>query len=551
MLKQLSIRNYALIESLDISFDAGLNILTGETGSGKSIILGAIGLIIGERAEIRVVQDGKKKCIVEGHFDLERTGLEPAFEKYDLDFETTTIIRREILATGKSRAFINDTPVNLGALKEIGTKLVDIHSQHQTAQINDPRFQLNLVDRYAGSHDELRVFSDHYAAYKKSGRLLAEAREKQRNTLSEDEFLNFQLDELDRASLDAIDAETLDDEYNELAHAEEISQTLFDALHALRDAEPAAIQMLRTARDKVAVLRDFSKTYDEFHERLNSVLIELDDLAGEVESIQNNIEADPARLAKLEEVKSILFRLEKKHGVEGVVALRQKRDQIRERLEESQSQDGFIAELEAKVIATLEKTTQSGGKLHKIRKASLPQLTKEVIKVLKSLNMPSAQFTIDLLPTDMPTAQGLERAEIRFSANAGHKPESLKLVASGGELSRLMLSIKKLAAAETNQTIIFDEIDTGVSGEVANAMGGIMKDMAADMQLICITHLPQIASKGRSHFKVYKVIDQGKTETRIDHLDEKGRVAEIAQMLSGATTTDAALANARDLLLAN
>jgi len=552
MLQHLSIKHYALIENLEIEFDKGLNILTGETGSGKSIILGALGLIIGERAEIRVVQDGKKKCIVEASFKISEKGLEPFFKNKDLDFEPTTIIRREILSTGKSRAFINDTPVTLNILKELGVALLDIHSQHQTIQINDPKFQLSVLDRYVGIGPELHDYRAKYAAYIAKEKELADAERLKQESLSEIDFIRYQVQELRSARLDEIDGDTFEEEYNTLANTEEITQTLSGAVDVLNEGEFPVVKSLAMVREGIERISHISKTYAEMTSRLKSTIIEIDDIAAELEAMLSSLEADPHRLKTLEEIKSTLFRLEQKHAVEGVEALREKRDNLEKRLNKTDSLDEDIESIVKELSRLRGGLVKSGGKITSKRMAGVIPFANKVEKVLAALNMKSAKLVLDLQQSKEPALDGFDKLTMLFSANPGRKPEPLKMVASGGELSRLMLAIKKISAIKNDgKSIIFDEIDTGVSGEVANSMGAIMKEMADDMQVICITHLPQIASKGSAHFKVYKTEGESIVKTQIERLNPEERVIEIAQMLSGASTTPAALENARELLALN
>lgn len=549
MLKQLSIKHYALIEHLEIAFDKGLNILTGETGSGKSIILGALGLLVGERAESRAVAPGKKKCIVEATFQLNEKRFKKLFDKYDIDFDAQTLVRREILSSGKSRAFVNDTPVKLNVLRALGDRLLDIHSQHQTIQINDPKFQLEVIDRNAGVSKEIEVYHSAFDSWRRAVDELEVLRQKVREAKNEREFIGFQLQELKNADLDKIDGEALEEEYNKLAHAEEISDNLNQVAEILSNSDNPVLTLLRMARDRMSRLAGYGKSFEEISERLNSALIEVDDLAGEVDRLTEDVDADPARLENLERTRSAVFRLEQKHHVEGVAGLIALRNNLQERFSDVDTLDERIAGLEKTVTGNLHRVMDAGKKLSDKRNAGLNGFSKRVETLLHSLNMKAARFEIELQPLETPTRRGLDKVEMRFSANAGRKPESLRHVASGGELSRLMLAIKNIGAARSgDKTLLFDEIDTGVSGEVAHAMGKILKEMGHANQVICITHLPQIASKGETHFKVYKDKAGGVEATHIKKLSADQRIDEIAQMLSGANTTAAALENARELL---
>lgn len=552
MLQHLSIKHYALIEDLEIDFDKSLNILTGETGSGKSIILGALGLIIGERAETRVVQEGKNKCVVEASFNISGMGLEPRFKAADLDYEEVSIVRREILSTGKSRAFVNDTPVNLNVLKDLGLHLLDIHSQHQTIQINDPKFQLDVLDRYAGTAKERAAYREVFSAYSAKQRELAHLLQVQKESMNEADFIRFQVEELRAANLDKIDEETFEEEYNTLANAEEITQTLSGTVEILSNGNDPVIASLNSARELLARISNISKSYAEIADRLKSSIIEIDDIASELENTLGSIEADPQRLAVLEEIRATVFRLEKKHNVQGLSELKEKRDGLEAKLSKTDSLDHDIEKVEKELIGIYNDLKKAGAKLTEKRSGQLKKFSSEIEKVLSSLNMKSVTLIMDMTQTSEPNHDGFDKLTMLFSANAGRKPEPLKMVASGGELSRLMLAIKKLSAKQSDgKTIIFDEIDTGVSGEVANSMGTIMKEMAAEMQIICITHLPQIASKGVAHYKVYKIEKNNVVKTEIERLSADERIVEIAQMLSGANTSDAALANARELLKMN
>ncbi len=552
MLKQLSIKNYALIESLEITFGEGLNILTGETGSGKSIILGALGLMLGDRAESRVVQEGKAKCIVEGTFTMEGLDIAPLFAENDLDIFPETTIRREISATGVSRAFVNDTPVNLKVLREIGLRLIDIHSQHQTLQINDHNFQLDTLDRYAGAAAERAVYASHYQQRAATQKKLDEARERERNLQKDRDFTEFQLRELDAAGLDSIDEAGLEEELNMLGNAEDITARLQSVIRALSDGQDPASHSLRSARDAMDALSGFSRAYAELAGRLRSALIEVVDIGTETERLASKVEFDPARLSELNEVQNTFFRLEQKHGVTGIAALIALREALRAALRSSDNVAEEIALLEQHLAVHSKQLIAAAEALSKRRRKALSTFPKEIEQLLKSLNMAQAKFEILLETADKPMPNGMDKIQMLFSANAGRKPEALKLVASGGELSRLMLAVKKITAeASARSTIVFDEIDTGVSGEVAHAMGTIMKQMAGGLQVLCITHLPQIAAKGEHHFKVYKVTEKGVARTDIAALNANDRIVEIAQMLSGAKTTDAAMANARELLSIN
>jgi len=550
MLSQLSIRHYALIDFLDIEFTDGLNILTGETGSGKSIILGALGLILGERAEKRVVWKGEKKCIVEGTFSLEPEMWKAAFESNDLDFDTKSIFRREVLVSGKSRAFINDTPVTLKLMKEFGLKLVDIHSQHQTIRLNDPQFQLGVLDAFTDLGREKIEYQNLYTDYRSKLKRINELENRLVESEREKDFLQFQLGEFESLNLDEIDEAALEEEFNLLSNSEEIAEKLNGLKTLLNDGDTAIIDGLNRASSLLEDLSDYASVYKDLSERLKSVVIELDDMATEVDRLDGEVEINPNRLAQIDEVRSAIFRLEKKHLVSGVSELINRRDELKRQSMSTHELESELESLRRELALIERKLIESAEKLREKRLKSASRFSEEVETLLGSLNMKKAKFEVGIEPLDKPGPEGLDVVEMRFSANPGHSAEPLRKVASGGELSRLMLAIKRLSVSD-QQTVILDEIDTGVAGEVAHSMGAIMKGMGRNRRVIAITHLPQIASTGESHFKVFKEEKEGVARTRIERLSGPERIEEIAQMLSGAKTTKAALDNARDLLHAN
>jgi DNA repair protein RecN (Recombination protein N) len=550
MLTHLSIRHYALIDHLEIDLSDGLNIITGETGSGKSIILGALSLILGERAEKRVVKEGQKKCIVEGAFTLDTAKWKAIFDNIDLDFEVNSTLRREVLASGKSRAFINDTPVNLKLLREIALELVDIHSQHQTIQLNNPDFQLGVIDSYAKAIEEKRDYVIAFNSYSAAQKRLKELQASLAQDKREMDFVAFQLNEFEEINLDQIEENELEEEYSMLSNSEEIAQKLHGAVELLNEGESPILSNLKEVGVLMEEISEYSNAYRDLSQRIKSAIIELDDIVLDAQNVSGDIEMNPKRLAQLDMIRSVIFRLEQKHSVQGVGSLKARRDELTQRISGSEYLEEEIVQLTKEGTKGLEVVRKAGDLLSNKRKASSSEFTTSLELLLGLLNMKKASFELHFEEMEKPTANGFDKLEMRFSANPGRKPESLKNVASGGELSRLMLSIKKLSVSQ-GRTIILDEIDSGVSGEVANSMGRIMKEMGGNQQVICITHLPQIASKGESHFKVFKEESDRTTKTRIERLDEKERIVEIAQMLSGAETTTAAMDNARDLLLAN
>lgn len=552
MIRKLSIKNYALIDTLEIAFDKGLNIITGETGSGKSILLGALGLLLGDRADSAAVGKDSKKCVIEGEFDLDVEKFKSRFESFDLDFEPNTIIRREILSGGKSRAFVNDTPVKLSDLKELGRELVDIHSQHQTIQINDPAFQLEMLDTYAEVSDMKENYSDAYKAFQDIESELKEAEASLQSTLKEKDFIGFQVKELVDAQLDKWRDEDIEDEYNKLANAEDIRLSLSAAAELLDQKDDSAVALVGLSANKLEQLSELGNDFKLLHNRLNSVSIELKDITAEIEDMTESVNQDPERLNKLENIRNIVFGLERKHGVQGVIGLLDLRDSLEGKLHSTEELEQQIIDLTASRDGALSKVWSLGEKLSKARQKKSKPFCESIAEVLHLLNMNHAQLGTAFSKLTTPSLLGIDGFELLFSANLGHSLSPLKKIASGGEMSRVILAVKKISAMRTGRvSMVFDEIDTGVSGEVAHAMGNIISEMSSRSQIICITHLPQIASKGKAHYKVFKDERVGKVQTSMLKLTGDDRIVEIAQLLSGARTTDAALANARELLHLN
>jgi DNA repair protein RecN (Recombination protein N) len=552
MLRSLFIRNYALIDDLKVEFDSGLNILTGETGSGKSIILGALGLLIGDRADLSVLSDSEEKCIVEGEFTLSnKPAIQSFFDAHELDFEAQSFIRREILPSGRSRAFINDTPVKLNVLKELGILLIDIHSQHQTIQINNPEFQLSIYDHFTGNGKLVSDYRSEYERYTAMNRKLHSLNNEKAERINEEDYLRFQLQELNELDLDNIDEQDLEEEFNQLSYAEEIGRTLSETANYLGEGDMPAAELLKKAMSALSSIAEYSKGFRELEERVESCKIEIEDILSEVQSAYESVEVNPQRLQSLEETRNKLFRLEQKHQSQDLSELLEKKQEIMSSLNVSDELDDEIVELEAEISASKKELFKLAKELGKERRANIKRFSEKVLETLVQLNMKHAKFSVEIGDRESLGPNGLDNLEMKFSANPDRELKGLSNVASGGELSRLMLSLKRLAADSISSTLIFDEIDSGVSGEVAHSMGAIIKGLSDDIQTICITHLPQIASKGGAHFKVAKSIENGTTHTRIERLNEEERIVEIAQMLSGAKTTEAALANARDMLYLN
>jgi DNA repair protein RecN (Recombination protein N) len=569
MLQKLSISNYALIDDLEISFDKGLNILTGETGAGKSIILGALSLILGQRAESRYFFSQQKKCVIEGSFKIEGFHLSAFFEENDLDYEAETVLRREISADGKSRAFVNDTPVNLNVLKALGEKLIDIHSQHATLEINDPGFQLLVVDAVAKHEGLLNDYRSKFKAYKRSIAHLQQLVTDSDKAKADLDYYQFQFDELEKARLSADEQEHLERELFALNNAEEIKRNLAGATYLMNEGEASALIQLREAGQQLSSLEKFDPEITELYQRLNSAVIELKDIAAEIENIEQRTHTNEARAEEINTRLSIIYTLQKKHHVNTNAGLLQLQDDLSGKIQQAIFGDEAIEKLQKQLSADKNELEKLAGELSENRTKAIPAIEKRVLGTLAEMGMANAALKIENLVrkpespevgksasgylSDFRTSglsdSGTDNIRFLFSANKGHALAEMSKVASGGELSRLMLSIKSLVAQNTAlPTIIFDEIDTGVSGEVANKVGQIMEKLADNLQVITITHLPQIASKGESHYFVYKDDEGATTYTRIKQLDKQERVLEIAKMLSGDKPGESALQNARDLL---
>ncbi|HEY8930991.1 MAG TPA: DNA repair protein RecN [Mucilaginibacter sp.] len=553
MLQKLSISNYALIDNLEIGFGGGLNILTGETGAGKSIILGALSLILGQRAESRYFFNQQKKCVIEGTFTIGAFHLKQFFEDNDLDYEAETVLRREISADGKSRAFVNDTPVNLTALKALGEKLIDIHSQHATLEINDPEFQLLVVDAVAKHPDLLNDYRTKYRAYKKATSKLQQLIEESDKAKADLDYYQFQFDELEKANLVADEQEQLEQELYSLNNAGEIKRNLLGAYYLMEEGETSAIIQLREAGHQLVALEKFNPQIAELHQRLNSTLIELKDIAAEIETIEQRTNTDEARAGEVNTRLSMIYNLQKKHRVSNNTELLELQSDLSDKIQQAVFGDEAIEKLTAQLNKDKKELEDLAAKLSVNRKNVVPQIEKQVLDTLAEMGMGNSNLKIELSTTAGHNGglgdNGIDIVKFLFTANKGHALAEMSKVASGGELSRLMLSIKSLVAQNTAlPTIIFDEIDTGVSGEVANKVGQIMERLAQNLQVITITHLPQIASKGQYHYFVYKDDKAATTYTRIKQLDHQERVLEIAKMLSGDKPGESALQNARELL---
>jgi DNA repair protein RecN (Recombination protein N) len=551
MLKSLHIENYVLIDRLDIEFRDGFSVVTGETGAGKSIILGALSLILGQRADSKAIKENAQKCIIEGSFRVTDYHLESFFAGNDLDYEEACIIRREIHANGKSRSFINDTPVSLQVMKDLGEQLIDIHSQHQNLLLTRAAFQLEVVDAVAKNSTCLQQYQERFRAYKSCVASLAELREKSVRQQEEKDYLLFQFTQLDQAGIEAGEQDALEHELNTLTHAGEIKAELLKTGQLLND-ETSAIPLLR---DAVSALKRAERMYPdagEWLQRLDSCTIELKDIAAEIERANETIDVDPERAETIRQRLDLLYTLEQKHHVATPAELIGLRDHIGAQLQEIDSLDEAIGAKEQETAHALQLAADAAKTVTDNRKSTLPQIEQALESQLRKLGMPDVRFVVGMAERTDWNLYGKDDIEFRFSANKNLSPQPVAQIASGGEISRVMLSIKSLIANATSlPTIIFDEIDTGISGEIADAMSVIMKQMGSVMQVIAITHLPQIASKGAAHYKVFKDTGGNDISTAIRLLTEEERIKEIASMLSGASITVAALENARELLSAN
>jgi len=549
MLKALSIQNYALIDSLNIEIGPGFSIITGETGAGKSILLGALSLILGQRADTSVLRNTIEKCVVEGYFSIGEYQLQDFFAGNDLDYDEQTIIRREISPSGKSRAFINDTPVNLSLLKSLGENLIDIHSQHQNLVLSDNQFQLEVVDAFAGVKTELDSYSAAFKSFKKLTKQYNEFEEQASKNQADQDYFEFQFEQLDTARLQEGEQETLEEELKSLTHAEEIKTSLIHATQLLSSEGNSVLNMLKEVQTLISRITGVYNKAEGIENRVESAYIELKDLASETEFMGEQIDLDPQQLEVVNERLDLIYTLQQKHRVSSVEDLIQIRDELKQKLEEIVSYDDTLQKLSDQIKEEKGKLEKLAGILSEKRKEVIEEIESKVTRLLMQLGIPNARFKIRLTPVTEFLPHGKDELTFLFSANKQSELQDIIKVASGGEMSRLMLAIKSLIASSVAlPTIIFDEIDAGVSGEVANKVGNIMKQMAQSMQVLNITHLPQIAGKGDHHFLVYKEDDETATHTYMKLLDPEERINEIAKMLSGEQLTDAALDNARELL---
>lgn len=551
MLQSIHIQNYALIELLDIDFHAGFSVITGETGAGKSIILGAIGLLVGQRADTKAIKSGANKCIVEARFNISSYQLESFFEEHDLEFEEgECILRRELYASGKSRAFINDTPASLAQMKELGEKLIDVHSQHQNLLLNHEDFQLNVLDILAHDDLDLQSYKELYAAYKKVSHELSDIQKQAEKNRQDEDYIRFQLEQLEAANLQSGEQEMLEQEGETLSHAEEIKSSIYKVDQLLSSDDTT---MLSVAKDCMHTLQSISRVYSpaqEWIERLNSCYIELKDLAHEISNAGEEVEFNPTRLEFVNERLNLIYSLQQKHRVSSVEELVNITNNYRNQLDTITSYDSRIQELQEQKDVLYNKVLVQAATLTTLRTKAAQEIEQQMQAYLIPLGMPNVRFAVELITKKEPDAQGMDGVNFLFSANKNGVLQNVATIASGGEIARVMLSLKAMIASAVKlPTIIFDEIDTGVSGSIAEKMALIMQEMGrADRQVISITHLPQIAAKGTTHYKVYKEDTDTGTNSHIRQLNQEERIHEIANMLSGATLTEAALNNAKALL---
>lgn len=550
MLKQLYIKNFTLIDELNISLYPGFSVITGETGAGKSIILGAIGLLLGNRADSKAIKAGRDRCVIEAHFDLSRYGMQKFFDDNDIDYDADdTIIRRELTAAGKSRAFINDTPVPLTRMRELGEQLVDIHSQHQNLLLQKEDFQLNVVDIIAQDADQLKVYQKEYYAYHKAKELLKELKAEIAKNRENEEFMRFQHKELEDANLQEGELEQLEQEAETLSHSEDIKTALYEADSALSGDDDSILDKLKNATHHLENICDVYPSMADVAGRMQSCYIELKDIAQEISSSVDHVEFDPNRLDAINTRLDKLYTLQQKFHVETVTELIATRDRIAEQLSHIDNGDEDIEEKEKEVAALLVKAEKQAALLTSIRQKSAKAIEKEMKGRLIPLGIPNVRFEIAF--ADKPlSGNGADKVSFLFSANKSTQLQPVSQVASGGEIARVMLSLKAMISGAVKlPTIIFDEIDTGVSGKIAEKMADIMEEMGLqNRQVLSITHLPQIAAKGSHHYKVLKEETENGTISHMKELNNQERIEEIAQMLSGSDITQAALANAKELL---
>ncbi|WP_100615581.1 DNA repair protein RecN [Confluentibacter citreus] len=549
MLTSLSIKNYALIDNLQVSFNDGLSIITGETGAGKSILLGGLSLVLGKRADLSSLKNTDEKCVIEAVFNISNYHLKSLFKAEDFDYEEQTIIRREILPSGKSRAFVNDSPVNLNSLQLLGERLIDIHSQHQTLELTSNDFQFQIIDALANNDVELQNYKSELKLYKSLQKELNGLLHFQAEAIKEHDYNTFLLNELVEANLVVGDMELLEEEYETLNNVESIKEKLAESYQLLGEEQIGIISTLTLLKNSLQKLTGMSSKYEDLYNRVNSSLIDLDDVFGEIDGLQENLEANPARLEAVNAKLQKLHNLMQKHVVTDVSELIIIKNNLEEKVSYTENLDDTIQKKQIEISKKEEELNAISKAIHDKRSEVIPSLVEQLQTILKDLGMPNAQFKMEVSFGNDFFANGKDELSFLFSANKGGSFNELKKAASGGELSRIMLAIKSVLSKYIQlPTIMFDEIDTGVSGEISNKMGDIMLEMSKTMQVFSITHLPQIAAKGHSHYKVFKEDVNDVTQTNLMKLNHDERIVEIAQMLGGLEMSSSAIAHAKELL---
>lgn len=550
MLASLSIKNFALIEQLDIRFSNEFSIITGETGAGKSILLGALGLVLGRRADLTSLKDKEQKCIIEAHFEIKAYALQPFFEENDLDYEDTTIIRREILPSGKSRAFVNDSPVNLQELQQLGDFLLDIHSQHQTQELSNEEYQIQILDAIAGQQPLLQEYKSNLSKYKAVKARLKKLQSEKEALVKEQDYNSFLLEELLVANLKEGEQQEYEAVFEKLNNVEFIKESLDKSLAVADEEQIGVTQNLKEIKASLQKIAGLSAEYQELFDRVSSVLIEFDDVSDEIRKHAETLMSDPEQLELVNQKLQLIYSLQKKHQVGTVEELLVIQNDLDNKAVFADDLEAMIHSLEKELEATIVVLDAKAAAISESRKQAAPVLIEKIIAILSELGMPNARFEFEIKQTDTYLLSGKDEVQLLFSANKGTSFGLLKKVASGGEMSRIMLAVKAILANYTKlPTIIFDEIDTGVSGEIAHKMGDIMKKMSKQMQVFAITHLPQIAAKGNQHYKVFKSTQGENTVSELKLLGNEERIVEIAEMLSGKDISDSALNHAKSLLI--
>jgi len=553
MIKSLYIRNYALIDSLEINFESGFTSITGETGAGKSIILGALSLILGQRAESKYIKNNESKTVIEGCFDLSAYDVELFFQENQIEYDPkSSILRRELHPSGKSRAFINDTPVTLVQLRTLASTLIDIHSQHQNLLLSDPMYQLRVVDTLAGSGDTLKSYKEEYKSYRQMVRELKQLTERVAKSRQEEDYLRFQFNQLEEAALKEGEQVEVENELQMLTHAEELKSALYKISQILSTEEYGILSPLKEALNNSTSIERIYPKAKELSERLQSNLIDLKDISAEAETQAEDMEFDPSRQLHLQERLNLIYTLEQKHQVKSIEELIAIHSELDQRIAAIDNSDSQLEDLQKRVEQKRDSLMSIGAQLSLLRNQAGESIANSLVERVSLLGMPNTQIKLHFVSKEEPDENGLESVEFLFTANSNSPLLPIAEVASGGEISRVMLSIKAIIASVTAlPTIIFDEIDTGVSGEISDKMGDIMVEMSNHMQVMSITHLPQVAAKGSTQLKVYKIDDGETTVTNLVQLTTQERVEEIARMLSGATITESALSHAREMLSKN